>query len=1220
MENRSVAFGLTGVGAVVALIAMALRGTTAPSPPAAPAPAAVRADPIQEVDSGSLSAVSSYRRGRDLLSAYLGSGTAAVRAPFRLRVNTLIASIPDPYDSHLDWSYDAYLESYRQAFAAAGYVPDRFWLPARTDSIAFRGTPGRKIAAHDYHPGVFLFRSTNPDSNVAWLVYLVAEVPTSGLRKGAFAAALAERRAIHHDTTGRIVTSAGARDSLLIAGPIFSGASRSMRLMIDEATAADSSIRVVRIVSGSATNYGNRAVLTDGASCARQSTHDGAGPACIDFAATIHSDEAMSRVFVQLVKDLGIPCDRIAVLSESATQYGNTGVKTGAGSTAAGNPTECLKVAFPLNIASLRAEFDRSPQPLERSPTLPGLGEGPRTRLQLEEAAKPRESPVVISRLTVPTLDVVMANVIRTLRERDVRAVVLKATDIRDKLMLAREIRRSMRDVMLFIYENNALFLRPEYEQALRGAMVLTTYPLVLDNQLWTRSGREVQDLLTFPNDAAVGVYNATLALVDPGIRRIEYSSPDDRSTAAVGAIRPPVWVVTVGRGAFYPVRVAPVTGQFGSYVLPNVIRTVPGDAEHGETALLGALMRRSDVLSLFAGLGGVFLYWLVRRIRGLRPRERVRVLGLTCPSTPRQKFFLGLFFWSLACCYLVVVLIVDARHLQTEPDPFDGHSVPILMAGALILCLWLFFYGGRWVWDLVRTEDPFRRLWLWKRPGWLMRRAALSVANEVPSAGPTASIRANTPDNARNEYEQWSALLALAVVSSFGFVFFVVSFSYLASLALLMSAGGVNAVLTMHRISHWGSGVSPLPLIFVFGAGFAMWTWWQFQQTVEFEETTSLESTLDNLDENLDASSQIGRMRGALLRAREALYWFIPDSGILAFVILILATLLYTLTRALPTMERLGAWAPVANALFASTLTLGLLGLVTTATWAIYRLTATWGALERFLNILAETPLVNAFSRLPRTFSQVASVGFIGLRREIDPSYRDEMWMQARTSAGRMREPTRWESGLNRPIAQAFDAVAAASDLDVSQNDTTQLSMRSTLLGNALLSAWRSAGSVADFDKSDPRETPGILPLNSAGMRRAEEYFAVEVFTYVETIMLNLRRLAFFLLLTLVLTVIGLSSYPFQPQSIVKAVFIILTVAAVVTMFVVMTRMSRNVVLSRMTGSDPGKVNWDTSFVLNIAVFGALPLLALLSSEFPSVRSLLFSWADPVVRMVSRM
>jgi hypothetical protein len=1177
------------------------------------APSAARAEPIQEVDSSRVGLVESYRRGRELLTEFQGSGTMAVPTS-RVRVNTLIASIPDPYDSHLDWSYDAYLESYRQAFAAAGYVPDRFWLPGRSDSIAFKGTTTRKIAAHDFYPGVFLFRSTGPGPSTVWLLYLVAEVPTSGLHKGAFSAALAERRAILEDTD-RFDVSAGARDSLLIAGPIFSGSSRSMRLMINEAMASDPSIRVVHIVTGSATNYGNRDVLTGGAACrGPMRTADTAG-ACIEFGSTIHSDEAMTEVFEQLVQELKIPCDRVAVLSESATQYGSSDPRAHASVDNGSQPTECLKVAFPLNIASLRAEFDRTPQPLERAPGIPGLSEGPRTRLQLDETAKPRESPVVVSRLTVPTLDVVIANMIRTLRERDVRAVVIKATDIRDKLMLAREIRRSMRDVVLFTYENNALFLRPEYLQPLRGAIVLTTYPLILDNQFWTTSTQRVRDLLTFPNDAAIGIYNATLALVAPHAPRMEFFPPGQLAGSA-GPSRPPVWAVTIGRGRFYPLRVVQPREPYASYVISGPEAASVQDPEHGTATLLSTVLRRSDTISVFAGLAGLFLAWLVRRMHMLRAGERVRVLGLTCPSTPRQKFFLGLFFWSIACCYLAIVVAVEGRHLQIEADPFGGHPIPFLMTFAVVLCLWLFVDGGRWVWALVSSADPFRRLWHWGRPRWLDRTDEIGV----PESGPTGSIRTTAPDNARNEYEQWTALVALAVVFSFGLAFFVTSFAYLASLGVLMATGGADAVLTLHRISHWSSGVSPLPMIFVFGAGFAMWTWWQFQQTVEFEETTSLESTLDNLDESEDASSQIGRMRASLLRAREALYWFIPDRGILPFVVLIGALTLYAFTRALPTLERLGAWATSSNFLFAATLALGLVGMVATTTWAVYRMTATWGALERFLNILAETPFVNAFARLPRTFSETFSVGFIGLRRKIDPSYRDEMWLQARTSAGRMREPTRWESGINRPIAQAFDAVAAASDLDRSRNDSTQLSLRATLLGNALLSAWRNAGSSPEFDKSEPRELPGILALNAAGMRRAEEYFAVEVFEYVQTIMLNLRRLAFFLLLTLTLMVIGLSSYPFQPGSMVKGVFIVLTVATVVAMFIVMTRMSRNVVLSRMSGGDPGKVNWDTSFVLNIVVFGAIPLLALLSSEFPAVRNLLFSWADPVVKMVARI
>ena len=74
-----------------------------------------------------------------------------------------------------------------------------------------------------------------------------------------------------------------------------------------------------------------------------------------------------------------------------------------------------------------------------------------------------------------------------------------------------------------------------------------------------------------------------------------------------------------------------------------------------------------------------------------------------------------------------------------------------------------------------------------------------------------------------------------------------------------------------------------------------------------------------------------------------------------------------------------------------------------------------------------------------------------------------------------------------------------------------------------------------------------------------------------------------------------------------------------VVSVFFVMIRMSRNVALSRVSRTEPGKVTWDTTLILNIVTFGIVPLLALATSEFPAVRAFLFSWADPLVRAVAR-
>jgi hypothetical protein len=55
---------------------------------------------------------------------------------------------------------------------------------------------------------------------------------------------------------------------------------------------------------------------------------------------------------------------------------------------------------------------------------------------------------------------------------------------------------------------------------------------------------------------------------------------------------------------------------------------------------------------------------------------------------------------------------------------------------------------------------------------------------------------------------------------------------------------------------------------------------------------------------------------------------------------------------------------------------------------------------------------------------------------------------------------------------------------------------------------------------------------------------------------------------------------------------------------------MSRDAILSRIANTDPGKISAD--FYFRIASFGALPVLTLLSSQFPSIGRFLFSWIQP--------
>ena len=127
-------------------------------------------------------------------------------------------------------------------------------------------------------------------------------------------------------------------------------------------------------------------------------------------------------------------------------------------------------------------------------------------------------------------------------------------------------------------------------------------------------------------------------------------------------------------------------------------------------------------------------------------------------------------------------------------------------------------------------------------------------------------------------------------------------------------------------------------------------------------------------------------------------------------------------------------------------------------------------------------------------------------------------------------------------------------------------------------------------------------------------------VVEWVEWVIHQLRNMATFLIVALILVNALLSSYPFQPQSALKAVFLGVTVITVGGLVFVLVQMNRNDVLSLITKTDPGRVTWSGPFALKLAVFILVPLGALLSTEFPSVREFLFSWVDPILRALGKV
>src|SRR5262249_44632261 len=100
-----------------------------------------------------------------------------------LRVDFLIATVPDPVDSRVGWEFDGQLSAIQRAIENDGYVPDRHWLPWRCG----HGDEAKEAADnHRQQPGLLLFRARDR----VLVLFLVGETPTTGIHKAAFLQAL----------------------------------------------------------------------------------------------------------------------------------------------------------------------------------------------------------------------------------------------------------------------------------------------------------------------------------------------------------------------------------------------------------------------------------------------------------------------------------------------------------------------------------------------------------------------------------------------------------------------------------------------------------------------------------------------------------------------------------------------------------------------------------------------------------------------------------------------------------------------------------------------------------------------------------------------------------------------------------------------------------------------------------------------------------------------
>ena len=1218
--------------------------------------------------------------GSDLLDAYFQSKRQTPRKD-RLRdsLEVIIATLPDPLDSHLDYEFDAELAAMRQAVEVSGYVIDRFWLPWPVDrekaELATRLNRIDTTTYRRHHPGVVLFRQT--EGTGLLLLYLVGDVPTSGMQVDAFDAALADRRAVLSDP--RIIRRSR---KVRVIGPAFTGGATPLRealvrLRRREGLAFDDSIVVI---SGSATGTAVKQIVDD--SAMRISYH-----------ATVHSDAVLERVERNvLCKRLKIRQSEIALLKESSTQYGALSSTPRLPPPARGKAvpridddctTRALEIPFPANISNLRSEYARAPAQLQNDASIATGSSQSRIQLNLQDPSRAMEHPQVMSTLTPAIVDGLLDQVAQTLSAHHIRAVGIIATDARDKLFLAEQLRKRMHDLTLFTTESNILLVRRDVNASLRGMLVFATYPLQLDAQRWDTAGVG-RHRYAFASDGAEGVFNAARLQVSDSSRLAEYgvAGMGDaplycdygfRYTGPRGVpdAIPPVWVLAVGRSGFFPIT-ACRTGNAN-----NLMPLRPASNEQ-EVSLDPATEQVSTWLT------SVVLYALTALILTLELRQFLAIEA-TCPAK-REDNVMREVDWRLLIMQrhlyamlrvLAFATIVSglgigiAHRLGSELSGQTPLAVAATLSAFVVVTL-----------SAVHAMDAMRS-WIDTLP--LLRR---------PSGNPA---------------EKRSRLWAITDASGRAIIFIVASWfavnavAYIVDIHELELTSPLRQELLLHRAGVLDGGFSPAMMLALVGGMFFLWCSWHISRIQlllaapsAFEWASSIES--DGVTINV-AGAVSSRWHNSMRAVRTHLVMLVPDAASFAVFVLLLLLALGLARKMFMSYEALlvpiyRTVLPFSGAVlmegtrFDFLVRFGVASALAATAWALFRASRIWGDLQRTLGKLGRLSLVTAFERLPRRVARLTRLNVLR------PHAEALVLSISAAQAAHMRQIYRRLSLAERQaLAKGLQDVRLPRDAVL---DSREYLNRLMLCGPARTSAWggkkwthvaevaresdhdpweriapwighahaklvadspscaeealavrylldlverrhrdepaakevefllEHSPSSSEMSDATPRSTSGQIrrTFGTEGrlwLRSAEELVAVQAVDYIQWVMQHLRYLTLYIVGSLVIITEMLAAYVLQPSSTLWLMLILLVLVAVVTLVGIVVQMNRNEVLSRINGTVPGTITWDVPFVTNLTIIGIVPALTFVGSAVPWLHDALFSWLDPLLRAFGR-
>jgi hypothetical protein len=1095
---------------------------------------------------------------------------------------------------------------------------------ATTPSIAI--TPHTDRSAQ--YPGLMLFR--NDEKGLLLLVYLVSETPTSGINKTEMREALDEVAWLSgwtEPTPNYLPKLDGDQDELRILGPSglggFDSLSFTIRSWLDSLEGERDELRIpelaglgsvdslryiisswlgpagpgddikIRIVSGSTSVPAEK---TFGENTLFSSTLSPVSTEAISYAlchAVSAGDEAKA-LFIEGSTAYGAKVTRQAI--EGSIAY-RAKVTRQASDSLCGNGSEYALIRFPLHIASLReaARNDTTPdisKVLQLGPSnIPlSVNEGEAGYL-----ARPYSSRSAIYD------DVSLSREIAELNRQGIRYVGIVATDVVDRLFLVRRIQAEMPNANIFLVSNDLLYLHSDFIADTFGALVVSTYPLFGANQLWTYPFRGGDTPEYFLNESAEGVFNAMMALLGDYQKMVDYSAPFDSMPEPPG-----IWVSVVGRTAIWPLAFfAPDTlgEKEKSNMSASMVNADPdshrrkdiGDKSSPVENLTQIFVPRAFSiffawLTLASGLFAIALLGISLKIRWLERLTPDWFLNRFGDATfkefrDQQRLNAAAFGAYLTLMYLAFVGIaaIPRFYFPIRSAPLPRGASLLFDVSVVVLILLLVGFAGR-----IKARKSGART-----PGHHVAKWLLSA--------------------------NWLFLLIFTLA-------FLLSISW---------SDKTSALLLFLRATSLRSGVSPLaPILYVSSAALVLtWCsldrlyWGQHRRMTPpppkifcREDGTRIKAIkalfldLDNHSfEGVSAlETRVAKLVSGNIFSFDLSLWIVPLIAALVFAFYM--TILSPIRRSFD-----GTWFMVLFLLASTVIYFGLAA-------SLVRMLELWWATKRLLRRLYWHPSRNAYEnfRVKGILPGVASenetrrtVGFdlwdthstwTSIEFGIETARRLlEKWDP---KAGRPGEQKQFDD-LKRDVDKAQIWLRKAETSSAEEDTASAIKQRFYAQSRMSRVVRRVSLLAASLWQSDGTPSPQIPP--EVLLKEGELMLANRVLDLIRHVFPHLINLATTTTVGLIIMLVAVSSYDFPSDRFLlwySWAFVLSVVSVILYIF---GAINRDRILSLLTGATPGSLNFSAGFALQILLFGAVPILAILGVQFPGHLGQLFAWVSRV-------